>query len=567
MSAPSPRTIRIGTRGSALALWQSRFVSDLIDRRLGRRCELVILKTSGDVHTGVSLAQLGKQLGEVGVFVKELERALLAREVDIAVHSLKDLPTDIPPGLAVACRPARVDVRDLLLVNAAKAVPSPSSGLPLRRGAKVGTSSVRRRVLLLEERPDLEMVTIRGNVPTRLELARSGQLDAVVLAGAGIDRLGLDLTGVLRIDLPSERFVPAPGQGALAIEARADDAELLAALATLDDGAAAAATDAERELLHGIGAGCSVPLGAHALVVEADGARELLLRAALGPEQVAPGSRPWIRRALVRAPDASSAARLGLLALGRLAPPRAPDAPRRLAGRRVLVLREPARAGELVQALEAEGAIAAARPATQERVVEGAEAALRAALPGAAWAAFTSAAAVKHAAAALGPAGVDALRGKRLAAVGAATAAALAEHELPVDLVADEATGGGLGAALLAHVGCQARPAVLLPCAQGGRPELRDALAEAGCAVTTVELYASSPLPAPSEAELAVDAIVVAAPSAAKAALGKRQAVAAKLVAIGETTAAALRELGFECAVSERPDAPALVEAVVKALG
>lgn len=534
-------------------------MSDLIDRRLGRRCELVILKTSGDVHTGVSLAQLGKQLGEVGVFVKELERALLAREVDIAVHSLKDLPTDIPPGLAVACRPARVDVRDLLLVNASRAVP-PDGGLPLRRGARVGTSSVRRRVLLLEQRPDLEMVTIRGNVPTRLDLARSGQLDAVVLAGAGIDRLGLDLTGVLRVDLPAERFVPAPGQGALAIEARADDADLLAQLATLDDAAAAAATDAERELLHGIGAGCSVPLGAHAVVT---GARELLLRAALGPEQVAPGARPWIRRALVRAPDASAAARLGLQALGRLAPPRAPDAPRRLAGKRVLVLREPARAGELVQALEAEGASVAARPATQDRAVDGAAPALRAALAGAAWVAFASGSAVRHAVAALGA--TEGLRGKRLAAVGAATAAALAEHELPVDLVADEATGGGLAAALLARA--PARPAVLLPCAQGGRPELKDALAEAGCAVTAVELYASAPLPAPSEAELAVDAIVVAAPSAARAALGKRPATRARLVAIGATTATALRELGLAATTAERPDAPALVEAVVRAVG
>lgn len=560
MSATSPKTIRIGTRGSALALWQSRFVSDLIDRRLGRRCELVILKTSGDIHTGVSLAQLGKQLGEVGVFVKELERALLAREVDIAVHSLKDLPTDIPPGLAVACRPARVDVRDLLLVSAAKAVPGEPGGLPLRRGARVGTSSVRRRVLLLEQRPDLEMVTIRGNVPTRLELARSGQLDAVVLAGAGIDRLGLDLTGVVRVDLPAERFVPAPGQGALAIEARADDAELLAALATLDDAAAAASTDAERELLHGIGAGCSVPLGAHAVVTGSS--RELLLRAALGPEHVAPGARPWIRRALVRAPDASAAARLGLQALGHLAPPRAADAPRRLAGKRVLVLREPARAAELVLALEAEGASVTARPATQERVVDGAGPSLKAALPGAAWVAFASASAVKHAAAQ-----AEALRAKRLAALGAATAAALAEHDLPVDLVADEASGGGLAAALLAHVG-SARPAVLLPCAQGGRPELRDALAAAGCAVASVELYASSPLPAPSEAELAVDAIVVAAPSAAKAALGRRtSALAARLVAIGETTAAALRELGLEATTSARPDALALVEAVVRALG
>lgn len=713
----STAPIRIGTRGSDLALWQARWVRDAIRTRLGRPCELVIVKTSGDVHTDVSLARLGARLGTVGLFTKELERALLAREVDVAVHSLKDMPTDVPPGLRLAARPVRAAVNDVLLVNAGRAAAAGPLRLPA--GARVGTSSVRRRLLLLADRPDLDLVTIRGNVPTRVNLARTGEVDAVVLAAAGLDRLGLDLSGLVRVDLDPRRFVPAPGQGALALECRADDAELLALLGRLDDPGASAATESERLLLHGVGAGCSVPLGALATVVTpatratrpgegpelaearrllmrfVDGERpaeldlraalaayedhherhpveqdeqcsfygvllyeaafaatdelerarllvrardvlriyqkisgeawdvvdgreadataiieregleakvraaapgHVLLRAALGPAELPRGRRPWLRRILVRAADAAAAAELGLRALGPIpavaldaapsttaapaggaapgAPGIVPDEPpaprpRRLAGKRVLVLREPERARELLALLEDEGAVAAARAVTSDRPVATGGVAT-AAFAGAAgtaggWVVFASAAAVRHVAG-LDPVVAGGLRGRAIAAVGPSTAQALAEAELPVDLVADEGTGAGLARALLARFGA-ARPPVLLPAARGGRTELRDALAAAGCAVTVDELYASEALAAPNDAELDVDAVVVASPSGARAALTGR-AGHVKAVAIGPTTADALRELGLTpAAVASAPTPVDVVDAVVRALG
>ncbi|MCW8140945.1 MAG: hydroxymethylbilane synthase, partial [Planctomycetota bacterium] len=210
--------VRIGTRGSELALWQAHLVADHV-RALGLEVELVLIKTSGDLDTTRPLAELGQATGEVGLFTKEIQRALLRGEVDLAVHSLKDLPTDPTPGLTLLARPVRAPVSDLLLCHPG-AVDEADPVVPLARGATVGTSSVRRRVQLLALRPDLELVSIRGNVPTRVDKARTREVDAVVLAMAGIDRLALDLAGVRRVELPPAWFVCAPGQGALGIEAR-----------------------------------------------------------------------------------------------------------------------------------------------------------------------------------------------------------------------------------------------------------------------------------------------------------------------------------------------------------
>lgn len=556
------RPVRIGTRGSDLALWQANLVAERV-RALGLAAELVLIKTSGDLDTSRPLAELGQATGEVGLFTKEIQRALLRGEVDLAVHSLKDLPTDPTPGLVLAARPVRAPVHDLLLVHP-DAVDERDPTLPLARGARVGTSSVRRRVQLLERRPDLQLVPIRGNVPTRVDKARTREVDAVVLAAAGIDRLQLDLAGVRRFELPPAWFVCAPGQGALGVEARADDAPLLEALAGLDDAAVRAATDAERELLHAIGAGCSVPLGAHAVLDHG----HVELRAVLGPAEAPPtGQRPWLRRALVRAATAADAARLAHRVLGEL--PRRPLEPDTLAGRRVLVLREPERARELVQALEALGARATCHAPTTDRAVEAHDLgeALAAVAPDG-WVAFTSANAVAHVARALGAHAREALRARRIAAVGPATARALAEVDVPVDVLAEEETGAGLARALLERLGA-ARPPVLLPTARGGRPELGDALRAAGCPVRRVELYESIPLPPPPAAELDVDAVVVASPSGARAGLEgcAGAGLRARVVAIGPTTAAALRDLGLEvAATAERPTTEGVVAAVVAAL-
>jgi hydroxymethylbilane synthase len=250
--APPTAPLRLGTRGSALALRQSGLVAAAIER-LGTPVELVTIRTSGDVATG-SLAALGGK----GLFTKEIEEALLRHRIDLAVHSLKDMPATLPDGLALVATPPRADARDVLISNA---------GVGLDRlpaGTRVGTSSLRRRAQLAALRPDLGVVEMRGNVDTRLRKLANGEVDAILLAAAGLDRL--DLHPVGRVALPPKQFVPAIGQGILALEARADDAAVHAIVAALDDSATRAAAAAERAFLAVVGGDCHTPLAAHAVV-------------------------------------------------------------------------------------------------------------------------------------------------------------------------------------------------------------------------------------------------------------------------------------------------------------
>src|SRR5271169_5267482 len=234
-----------------MAIAQSRQVADMITERTGRPVEIVGVTTLGDV----SRAQL-TQIGGTGVFVSALREALLGGEVDLAVHSLKDLPAGAAPGIALAAVPPRDDPRDALVArDGAKLADLPA-------GARIGTGSPRRAAQLRALRGDLTCVPIRGNAGTRLAKVRDGELDAVVLAYAGLARIG-------HTDLASEIFepdsmVPSPGQGALAVECRADDAELTGLLATIDHQQSRAAVTAERGLLAALEAGCSAPVGAYA---------------------------------------------------------------------------------------------------------------------------------------------------------------------------------------------------------------------------------------------------------------------------------------------------------------
>ena len=244
--------VRIATRKSDLALWQARYVAGRIEKELGRETELVPLTTTGDELRDVSLAKVGGK----GLFVKEIEEALLDGRADVAVHSAKDLPGAETPGLVFAAFPERADPRDALVSR------FPALG-DLPHGARVGTGSVRRSAQLLLARPDLSIVPLRGNVPTRLAKLERESLDAVVLACAGLDRLGLADRIAERID--PHRLVPAVGQGALAIQTRRDD-PLAAQLAVLSDPATATRVAAERACQARLGADCNVPLGAHALL-------------------------------------------------------------------------------------------------------------------------------------------------------------------------------------------------------------------------------------------------------------------------------------------------------------
>ncbi len=264
--------LRVGTRASLLATTQARLVADLVEARLGRSTELVEVTTEGD-RSDASLASIGG----TGVFVTALRDALLDGRVDIAVHSLKDLPTAPDPRIALAAVPPREDPRDVVVAR---------DGLTLGElpvGSRVGTGSPRRAAQLHALGMGLEIVDIRGNVDTRVGKVRSGEYDAVVLARAGLARIGRldDATEVL----DPLQMLPAPGQGALAVECRADDADLVRELARLDDPATRAAVTAERAVLATLEGGCSAPIGALAEVAEGDDGDELWVRAvAMSPD-------------------------------------------------------------------------------------------------------------------------------------------------------------------------------------------------------------------------------------------------------------------------------------------
>jgi hydroxymethylbilane synthase len=242
--------LRVGSRGSQLALWQANHIAGLL-RGEGHSVEIQIIKTTGDRLQEVTFAQVGSK----GMFTKEIEEALAAGSVDLAVHSLKDLPTELPEPFALAATPPRVDPRDVFVSVKYENL----AALP--QSACVGTSSQRRRAQLKAVRPDIEAVEFRGNVDTRLRKLAEGQVDAILLAAAGLDRL--EKTEWVRERLEPKEFCPAAGQGALGIETRKNDAATMAAVAFLDDAATRFAVTVERAALAALGGGCQVPIGIH----------------------------------------------------------------------------------------------------------------------------------------------------------------------------------------------------------------------------------------------------------------------------------------------------------------
>lgn len=246
-----PRTVRIGTRGSALALAQTRQVEGQLQARHPQiAIELVVIKTTGDKLKDVPLAKVGGK----GLFIKEIEEALLAGEVDLAVHSLKDMPAEMPAGCRLGAVPRREDWRDAFIsdtYNSLAEVPG---------GGRIGTGSLRRRVQILHRRPDLEVVHIRGNVDTRLRKMAELGLDAVILAAAGLNRLGL--SHIPRAVLTAEEMLPAVSQGALGLEIRDQDREMEELLAFLDHPPSRIAVTAERAFLERLEGGCLVPVAA-----------------------------------------------------------------------------------------------------------------------------------------------------------------------------------------------------------------------------------------------------------------------------------------------------------------
>lgn len=278
------RPLRIGSRGSILARWQAEFVRKQLYQISGVEAEVVIIKTAGDKMQQASLTQIGGK----GIFIKELEEALLDEKVDLAVHSVKDIPTETPGRLCFPAVCRRDDVRDCLVSHNGMVLAQ------LKQGARVGTSSLRRQAQLRHHRPDLDIRELRGNVDTRLRKVASGEYDAIVLSKAGLDRLGWSQK--ITEALSTEISLPAVGQGAIAIEARAKDKDAAEILEKLDDAETRTAIIAERALLAALQGGCQVPLGAWArvergeLVMEAvvcsvDGVEYVRQKASASPDQ------------------------------------------------------------------------------------------------------------------------------------------------------------------------------------------------------------------------------------------------------------------------------------------
>ncbi len=460
-----PTSLSVGTRRSALARWQTDHVIALLGAaRPDLLFETRTFSTAGDDTLDQPLPTLGGK----GLFTAALEDALRRGEIDIAVHSLKDLPVDDPPGLTIGAIIGRADVRDVLAARAGLAL----ADLP--PGAIVGTSSLRRQAQLLAERPDLTVRDIRGNVETRLRKVQEGLYDATVLAAAGLDRLGL--AAAVSETLPLETMLPAPGQGALAVQCRAGDDHTLALLAAIHNEPVAAAVGAERRFLRALGGGCAVPVAAYA-------------------RPVAGG---WNMSGLVADPDGTavirvSASGLDPLALGEELAARALargaaailDRVKPLRDLRVLVTRSAAQADAFARPLAALGAQPILFPVIAFAPLPAPE--LDAALAELSrydWLVFTSANAVEFFFSAY-----DALPVRpylpRLAVVGGATARLLEERDLTPDYMPGEFTGEQLALGL----GDLAGRRVLLPRARAGRPEIVDLLREQGAEVDDIALY------------------------------------------------------------------------------
>jgi hydroxymethylbilane synthase len=293
------RDIVIGSRGSDLALWQANFIKDILLEKCGISSTIKVIVTTGDRITNMSF----DKIEGIGFFTKEIEEAILCGEVDIAVHSLKDLTTTLPEGLILPMIGFRVDRREMLLAReealilldasttkTSTAKTSTTKTLPLKDGAVIGTSSARRKSQIRHLNPTLELRDIRGNVPTRIERVKRGDYDAIIIAVAGVERLNSDLGGLKSLKLDAEAFLPAPGQGTLAIESRETDTELNAILSVLSDETTRIEIALERGLLKRFDAGCSLPLGVYC-EVNSGGTHRFVSTLGVENEDGSPGLR------------------------------------------------------------------------------------------------------------------------------------------------------------------------------------------------------------------------------------------------------------------------------------
>ncbi|HEX5591050.1 MAG TPA: hydroxymethylbilane synthase, partial [Candidatus Limnocylindrales bacterium] len=574
VTAVPATVLRLGTRGSTLAVAQSTTIAEALRAR-GAEVELVTVRTLGDDRPPDTA------WGE-GAFVGALETALLDGTVDFAVHSAKDVPTARHPRLTIAAYPERADPRDALVGR------EPGLTLDaLPHGARVGTDSPRRTAFLRAIRPDLDVHPLHGNVDTRLRRLDEGATDALVLAVAGLARLGRsDRIGQV---LPADLVPPAPGQGSLAIECRADDEMTRSWLARLDDPATRAAVEAERDFLRATGGGCRAPIGALATVAGG----ELVLNATtagVDEPRIAAGARPRLARGEIRGPVADGpilALRLAERLTSELAgaasgegPDVAPDGPATRPGS-VLVTRTPAQAAALVAALASRGLATLPIPTIEIRSVEAGgdlDEAVRHAATTGGWIAVTSpngATAVLDAAERVWPAAATS-HAILWAAVGAATRAALEARGVSVAFTPSVADA----AALAAELPIAAGEAVLLPRTDIANGQLVEALEARGARVTSVVAYRTESSPPASRDRLRaavaageIAAIVFTSGSTVRGLLGLLGAAhrdrvrAITACCIGQSTASVARDAGFRrIVVAPAPDAAAIAALVHETL-
>lgn len=551
----------IGTRGSLLARTQSEWVAAQL-RAQWPDCEVVIehISTRGDKIRDVPLARIGGK----GLFTKELEIALLDGRIDLAVHSLKDLPTELPEGLAIGAVPVREDPRDALVSRTGASVDQ------LPRGARVGTSSLRRRLQLLAYRPDLEVVDLRGNVPTRLRRVSAGELDAAVLAAAGLHRLGE--SGAITQELPPEIMLSAVGQGALGIEIRAGDERVAALVAFLHNAVAAAEVTAERSLLAALGGGCQTPVGALGRV---DGERLRLYAGVCDPD----GGRVLrteVEGRLEHAETLGQRAAEVLLGMGAAAfVQRAASiglaAGKPLSGKRIVVTRAQAQAGDLVEALRDLGAATFSFPTIEVRGTDSQAWPVPAPMD---WVVFTSANGVKYFFESLATRGLTlaAYGAPSVCAVGPATAAEIQERDIAVDLVAKEQAASGVFAALLEREGDPRGKRFLLPRGNLAKSDLPDALREGGAETCEIVVYETLAPQIPEETVEALmafepEVIVFTSSSTVKNFCARLQGQRletlksrAVIASIGPITTKTARECGLNVQIEPRQyDVPALL--------
>ncbi len=563
MTKPLPKpTLILGTRTSTLARWQTDRVIALLQAAWpGLVCEIRPFQTQGDKILDKPLPQIGGK----GLFTAELEAALLAGEIDSAVHSLKDLPTDNPPGLTIGAITDRADVRDGLVAR---------DGLTLATlpaGALVGTSSVRRQAQLLAHRPDLRVASIRGNVETRLRKVLEDHLyDATILAAAGLERLGL--THHVTEWLEPGTMLPAPGQGALAVQCRSDDQATLTLLAAIEDAGVRTAVTAERTFLNQLESGCSAPVGAVATVTDSTIHLSALVAAPSGQQLIqvqGQGTEPQqLGQQLAQQAKKQGAEQI----LARL------QTGRPLRGKRIVITRPLHQARDFHNMLVDLGAQSLLLPAI--RIEPAADMApLQEALHNLAnysWLIFTSVNGVEIFWQELVKQGYGAnyLQGIQVAAVGEKTAVALQAHAITPNFVPDLFVGEAIAAGL----GDVAGQRILLPVAALARETLPDLLTAQGAEVTRLDIYETLPAPL-SLMDLApladgVDVITFTSSSTVTNLVTAVSAVengrflpylqAATIACIGPKTAVTARDLGLTVdLVAEEHTVEGLIEAML----